>query len=83
VTASGDGTVRVWDARAGEAAATLAALPGGGHAAWFPDGSYRVDDSTGGLWRAIKPCRFEPGELDPYLPALRRRSEAETISPSA
>jgi WD40 repeat protein len=77
----GDGTVRVWDARAGQAIATLTALPGGGHAAWFPDSSYRVDDGTGAVWCAIKLCRFEPGELDPYLPSLLRRGDAETISP--
>jgi len=74
---SGDGTVRVWDAGTGQAVVTLAALPGGGHAAWFPD------DSMGALWWAIKLCRFEPGELDPYLPALRRRGEATPSPPSA
>jgi len=78
---SGDGTVRVWDAGTGQAIATLAALPGGGHAAWFPDGSYDVDDGTGALWWAIKLCRFEPGELDPYLPALRRRGQAARDHP--
>jgi WD40 repeat protein len=82
-TVSRYGTVRVWDANAGKAVAMLAAFAGEGHAAWFPDGSYRADDSTGTLWWAIKLCRFEPGELDPYLPALRRRGEAETITPSA
>lgn len=46
-TVSGESTARLWDAHTGEAAATLAALPRGGHAAWFPDGGYRLDDSTG------------------------------------
>jgi WD40 repeat protein len=79
----GDGTVRVWDADTGQAVATLAALPGGGHAAWFPDGSYRADDSTGALWWAIKLCRSESGEVDPYLPALRRCGKATPSPPSA
>jgi hypothetical protein len=27
---------------------------------------------TGQFWHVIGACRFEPGELDPYLPAIHR-----------
>ncbi len=30
---------------------------------------YRAD---GDVWRAMKLCRFEPGELDGFVPGLRR-----------
>jgi WD40 repeat protein len=75
-TVSDDGLVRVWDTGAGKVVVTQAALPSDGQAAWFPDGSYRVHDSTRSLWWAIGLCRFERGELDPYGPAPRLRSGA-------
>jgi len=37
-----------------------------------PDG-YKLDGDAGDhVWWAIKLCRFAPGELDPYVPGLRR-----------
>ena len=60
-TASGDATARLWDAATGELLLTLIELP---------------DEISGApaerLWWAIKLCRFAPGELDPYVPGLRR-----------
>jgi hypothetical protein len=39
----------------------------------FPDGSYKLEgEAAGAFWWAIKLCRFEPGELDPYIPEIRR-----------
>ena len=71
VTTSDDGTARLWDI-AGDPIATLLPLPVG-QAVLLPDGSYKLDCEPGnGLWWAIKLCRFEPGELDPYVPGLRR-----------
>ncbi|MEV8508331.1 metallophosphoesterase [Actinoplanes sp. NPDC051475] len=66
-TTSNDGTVRIWDGAAGDLLVTLVPLPEGGHAALLPDGSYKLSGEPGDiLWWAVKLCRFEPGELDPY-----------------
>jgi hypothetical protein len=49
----------------------------------LPDGSYKlVESSPGGLWWAIKLCRFEPGELDPHLPPLRRLPADAVVLPA-
>jgi hypothetical protein len=45
----------------------------GGWAAFSPDGRYKLDGTIAGqFWHVIGSCRFEPGELDPYLPAIQR-----------
>jgi WD40 repeat protein len=68
-----DGTVRLWDTATWAPVATLVGLPDGAWATLMPDGSYKLDGAAAGaLWWAIKGCRFEPGELDPYVPAIRR-----------
>jgi WD40 repeat protein len=73
-TASDDGTARVWDATTGTMIATLIALEDDGYATLYPDGSYKLSGDPGDrLWWAIKLCRFTPGELDPYVPDIRRR----------
>jgi WD40 repeat protein len=72
-TASADGTAFIWDTATGAHLATLVALPGGGYATLLPDGRYKVDgDPTDRVWWAIKLCRFEAGELDPYVPHIKR-----------
>lgn len=39
----------------------------------LPDGAYKlVGESKGRFWWVIKNVRFEPGELDPYDPTIRR-----------
>ncbi len=79
-TAGDDGTVRLWDAegRAGAASAlrvTLLGLPDG-WAAFAPDGRYKFDGAvTGQFWHVIGMCRFEPGELDPYLAEVRQLAQ--------
>jgi hypothetical protein len=61
-------------ARARAAAAASAAL--------LPDGGYKLaGDLRGALWWAIKLCRFEPGELDPYVDGLRRLPADARILP--
>jgi WD40 repeat protein len=71
VGASLDGTVRAWNITPRILLATLVALPDGGHATLFPDGTYRVSDPGDAIWWASKLRRFAPDELDPYAPALR------------
>jgi WD40 repeat protein/3',5'-cyclic AMP phosphodiesterase CpdA len=77
---SGDNTVRLWDLASGRLLATLICTPEG-WAAVTPDGRYKLGgDTAGAFWFAINLCRFEPGELDPYLPErLRRLAPDERI----
>nr|MDT0656478.1 pentapeptide repeat-containing protein [Micromonospora sp. DSM 115978] len=71
-TASWDNTARIWDPATGRWLATLVSLPGDGHAVLLADGGYKIDgDPRDVLWWAVKLCRFEAGELDPYVPGLR------------
>jgi WD40 repeat protein len=81
-TASGDGTVRIWDVIPGALLATLVPLPDGGYFTQLPDGSYKLDgDPTDRVWWAIKLCRFEAGELDPYVPNIKRLPAEARILP--
>jgi WD40 repeat protein len=71
-----DGTVRLWQVSADEPHldpwVTLLAAPEG-WAAFSPDGRYKSGGiTTGEFWHVVGLCRFEPGELDPYLPQVRR-----------
>ncbi|MDX6434748.1 MAG: hypothetical protein QOE54_7114 [Streptosporangiaceae bacterium] len=72
-SAGDDGTIILWDL-SGEVPVrriTLLGLPDG-WAALAPDGRYKQHGETAGqFWYAINMCRFEPGELDPYLTAVR------------
>jgi uncharacterized protein YjbI with pentapeptide repeats len=83
-TASADDTVRIWDTATGDALATLLSLPGDGYAVLTPDG-YKLEGDPGDrLWWAIKLCRFEPGELDPYDPGIvRLLADAPIVARSA
>jgi WD40 repeat protein len=74
-SASDDGTTRVWDLSAAESPALRTTLLGtdAGWASFSQDGRYKFDGViTGQFWHVVGTCRFEPGELDPYLPAIQR-----------
>ena len=44
-----------------------------GWAAFAPDGRYKTEGVVSGqFWHVIGLCRFEPGELDAYLPGIAR-----------
>ncbi|MEU8198952.1 pentapeptide repeat-containing protein [Microbispora amethystogenes] len=75
-SAGSDGTIRIWDAVAGEAVATLLPLQDG-WAAFSPDGlTYKYRGTPGGaFWWAVGLCTFAPGELDEFVPELRRVDE--------
>lgn len=78
-SSSTDGTVRLWDVATGECLAVLVSLPEG-WVAFSPDGRHRSAGVLGGaFWHAIGLCRFEPGELDPYLPAPLRLPDGERL----
>jgi WD40 repeat protein/3',5'-cyclic AMP phosphodiesterase CpdA len=78
-SAGDDGTVRVWDLadRAKpELRMTLLGLPDG-WAALSPDGRYKLEgDAAGEFWHVIGLARFEPGDVDAYLPEVRRLAPA-------
>ena len=74
-SAGDDGSVILWDLRAEPEPARRATLLGmpEGWAAFTPDGRYKQEgDTAGQFWFVVGMCRFEPGELDPYLPEVRR-----------
>ena len=72
-SASNDGTIRLWNPATGAARATLLALAEDDYAVFLPDGSYKLKGDPGrAFWWAIKLCRFTPGELVFYHPAIHR-----------
>jgi WD40 repeat protein len=76
---SDDATMRLWDANTGQCLATLVSLREG-WVAFTPKGRYRLGGSLGGnFWHVASLCRFEPGELDPYLPEPLRVSDTELL----
>ncbi|MEE8583642.1 MAG: hypothetical protein V3T83_02200, partial [Acidobacteriota bacterium] len=77
VSGSADGTIRLWEVESARCLAVMAQLPEG-WAAYSPDGRYKLGgDTDGAFWFSIALCRFEPGELDEYLPSVRRLKEDE------
>lgn len=67
-SASHDGTARLWHVATGACLAVLLPRPEG-WAAFTLDGRFKLGgDIQGAFWHLVGPCRFEPGELDPYLP---------------
>ncbi len=74
-----DATMRLWDANSGQCLATLVSLREG-WVAFTPNGRYRLGGSLGGaFWHVAGLCRFEPGELDPYLPKPLRVPSTEPL----
>jgi hypothetical protein len=78
---SDDGTIRLWDVATGACLAVLIPRPGG-WAAFTPDGRYKLaGDIAGAFWFVAGLCRFEPGELDPYVPGIQRIPDDEPLIP--
>ncbi|WP_169787097.1 pentapeptide repeat-containing protein [Hyalangium minutum] len=78
-SASDDGTARYWESATGRPLATfLGHLDG--CVAFRPDGHFKSGgDVTGIFWHAVSLCRFEPGELDPYLPTPLRLTDKDPL----
>jgi len=71
-TAGDDGTARIWEVATGQCLVTLIPLAQG-WAAVTPSGAYKLEGTVAGeFWWTIGLVRFEPGELDPYLPGFER-----------
>ncbi|MGW4966231.1 NACHT N-terminal helical domain 7-containing protein [Nonomuraea sp. NPDC004186] len=74
-SAGDDGGVILWDVGPGTAPARRATLLGlpDGWVALTPDGRYKqMGEVAGQFWFVVGMRRFEPGELDPYLPSVRQ-----------
>lgn len=78
-----DGTVWIWQVLTGAWLGTLIPLKEG-WAVLTSDGRYKLEGRTGGqLWWVAGLCRFEPGELDPYIPSIERLpADAPLFPPS-
>ncbi|SBW22493.1 WD40 repeat-containing protein [Candidatus Protofrankia californiensis] len=69
-----DGTARLWDVAQPGSASLSVTLVGheSGWAALAPDGGYKFGgDLASEIWHVIGMCRFEMGELDRHLDAVR------------
>ncbi|MCC6558346.1 MAG: hypothetical protein IT372_35855 [Polyangiaceae bacterium] len=78
-----DGTIRLWRTTTGECLAILLPCPDG-WVSFTPDGRYKLGgDIQGAFWHVIGLCRFEPGELDFYLPRPLRIPDDEPLLPAA
>jgi WD40 repeat protein len=76
-----DGTVRLWDVSTGACLAILVHLAAG-WVAYTPEGRFKLGgDIAGGFWHVVGQCRFEPGELDPYLPQPLRLPDDAVLVP--
>ena len=74
-SAGADSVIRIWDPSTGAQRAALISLSDG-WAVLGADLKYKLHGNpTGEFWYTLGLCRFEPGELDPYLPRLQRIPE--------
>jgi WD40 repeat protein len=70
-SAGADSVIRIWDPATRTQRAALVSLTDG-WAVLGADLKYKLHGTpTGEFWYILGLCRFEPGELDPYLPGLQ------------
>jgi len=80
-SAGDDGTVRLWDLASGECLARLIPLTAGG-ACLLPAAAYKLVGTPAGELCSPPGCAaFEPGELDPYVPSVRRLEPDSPLRP--
>jgi WD40 repeat protein/3',5'-cyclic AMP phosphodiesterase CpdA len=81
VSGSADNTIRLWRVRTGACVAVLVGLPEG-WVVFSPNGRYNFSGNViGNFWHLIALCRFEAGELDPFLPDLRLKPNELLLTP--
>jgi WD40 repeat protein len=81
-SASDDRSIRLWRPQSGTWVATLIPLADG-WAVLTPDGRYKLEGNVAGeFWYVAGLCRFEPGELDDFIPSIRRIPADEPLFPS-
>jgi WD40 repeat protein len=79
LAASGRDAITLWDVPSATRIANLISRPDG-WAVLLPDGRYKMSGSlSGAFWYAIGLCRFEPGELDPWVPSIRAMPLGEEL----
>jgi len=66
-----DGALRLWDMATGREQLVLVRSAHMDGWAAFHDGAYKLVGHPAGFWWTMGLRRFEPGELDPYVPSLR------------
>ena len=72
VSGSKDNTVRLWDVVSGRCLAVLG-LISEGWVAFTPEGLYKTGgEISRNFWFSINICRFEPGELDEFIPSIQK-----------
>ncbi|MEV6298419.1 pentapeptide repeat-containing protein [Actinoplanes sp. NPDC051861] len=75
----GDRAIRIWDAVHNRPGGLLVPLEAGGSAVLLKEQYVLEGPPSGEYWYAIGMCRFEPGELDQYLPNLSWASGGEPL----
>ena len=79
VSGSVDNTIRIWDVASGSCLAILSATKEG-WVAFTPDGRYKFGGNLeGSFWHVVGLCRFEPGEIDAFLPHWHHVDEAPRL----
>ncbi|MFC4063331.1 WD40 domain-containing protein [Actinoplanes subglobosus] len=78
--AGGDHAVRIWDTSRATPHAILVPLAEEGSMVHFHDQRYTLHGRLGDeCWYAIGLCRFDSGELDPYVPAMKPAPPGEPL----
>ncbi|WP_436527467.1 pentapeptide repeat-containing protein [Actinoplanes sp. HUAS TT8] len=76
----GDHAVRIWDTSRAVPHAVLVPLGDVGSVVLFHDQRYVLNGRPGDeYWYALGMCRFDPGDLDPYVAALKPARPGERL----
>ncbi|SBW18592.1 hypothetical protein FDG2_0731 [Candidatus Protofrankia californiensis] len=79
-SAGADGSTRLWEVRSGDLLVTMMSPSAHGWCLVLPDGGYKlVGDLAGAFSWVIRECVFGPGELDGFLPGVRRLDDSDPI----
>ncbi|MBW8487466.1 WD40 repeat domain-containing protein, partial [Actinomadura parmotrematis] len=80
-TSSDDRSIRFWEASSGRLIATIVPLRDGAAVVGPDELSYKMTGNPAGeLWWTIGLCRYEPGELDEFVPEMQRFPDDAPLS---